>query len=769
MRIVSRQYWVRGVFLCFIFACLLFWVLSLIYPLKVEIEYSSIVTDKDGTILHAFLTSDDKWRMKTELSEISDELKQAIVYKEDKYFYYHFGVNPIALGRAFFNNAVYRKRTSGASTITMQVARLLAPKKRTYLNKVVEMFRAMQLEWRYSKDEILQLYLNLVPYGSNLEGVKSASVLYFEKSPQHLSLAEVTCLAVIPNRPTSLRLGKNNLRIEKVRNKWLKRFQENEVFPNQNIVDALDEPLTVHRHESPKKAPHFSYRMQQENPHLDIIKTNLDIEAQSVLQQLTKNYVRRLKGFQIENASVMVINNETMAVEAYIGSADFQNAKDGGQVDGIRSVRSPGSTLKPLVYAKGFDRGLLTPKYVLQDVPLNYGGYAPLNFDKTFRGTVTTEDALALSLNVPAVWILNQLTPKTLINTLKQARFQQILKDQNKLGLSVALGGCGVTLEELCGLYASFAHQGKYATPLFLQTDTLEKQQVLFSPEAAFLTTEILTQVQRPDFPSSFAESAGLPRIAWKTGTSYGRRDAWSVGYNEKYTIGVWVGNFSGQGVPELMGARMAAPLLFEIFTYLDKQTNPQWNIPADHLDYRWVCSESGLLPEHFCDNTVLDVYIPMVSTNKKCAHLKYVWVAKDSTVSYCTACMPASGYTKALYPNLSMEMLAYQRDYHIPFTAIPSHNGECERLFTENAPKITSLTNGLKYYVDQDDNVELKLQCQTANDVEQVYWFINDRFYKTAKATASLFFTPTDHEVKVSCADDKGRHEDIFIRVVYF
>ncbi len=766
---ISFKKWSKVTLLFCLLSILIFAVLNIIYPLKVNIEYSTIITDKNDKVLHTFLTSDDKWRMKTELSEISDQLKEAIIFKEDKYFYQHFGVNPIALGRAVFNNVVYGKRTSGASTITMQVARLLNPKERTYWHKLVEMFRATQLEWQYSKDEILQLYLNLVPYGSNLEGVKSASILYFEKSPQHLSLAEITCLAVIPNRPTSLRLGRNNELIKKVRNKWLKRFERERVFPNNIVEDALTEPLEVERHDSPKYAPHFCYRMKRTYPHLDIIKTNLDFEKQTVIQELTKNHVESLKGFEIQNGAVLVINNQTMEVEAYIGSADFNNKNDGGQVDGIRSVRSPGSTLKPLIYAKSFDLGLLTPKSMVQDVPLNYDGYAPQNFDKQFNGKVTAEYALAQSLNIPAVWLLYKIRPKRLISTLKQARFKQILADQNKLGLSLALGGCGVSLEEMCGLYSSFANQGIYTSPLFLKSDSLSQKQALITPQSTFLMTDILTQVERPDLPIVFAERAGLPRIAWKTGTSYGRRDAWSIGYNEKYTIGVWVGNFSGQGVPELTGASMAAPLLFEIFTYIDRQTKTNWNIEPEGLDYRWVCSQSGQVPEDFCEHKILDTFIPTISNNRKCTHLKYMWVSEDEKISYCTECLPSQNYQKKLYDNLSMEMLAYYRDHHLPFAEIPPHNPKCERLFEENAPKITSLTNGLQYYLDKNDNTELMLQCQAANDVEKVYWFINDRFYQAASATHPLFFTPTDHLVKVSCADDKGRNEDVRIKVVYF
>ncbi len=380
---------------------ILFFLLSWIFPVPSKIEYSTIITDDKGEVIHAFLAKDQQWRMKTELNEISPLLRKTIIEKEDKYFYQHPGINLFAMGRAFIKNIFRLKRTSGASTITMQVARALEPKKRTYLNKGIEMFRALQLEVKYSKDEILQLYLNLVPYGGNIEGVKSASILYFKKNPDHLSLAEITALSIIPNRPSTLIIGRNNDLIVKERNRWLQKFSADKVFTQKEIKDALDEPLTAVRGTIPSYIPHLSYKLKKHGG--DIIKTHIEMNTQFKIEKLVADYSRILTLKNIRNAAVVVIDNQTHNVTAYVGSANFKDTADAGQVNGAAAIRQPGSTLKPLLYGLCIDEGLLTPKTIISDVSVNYQGYAPENYDKKFNGYVSMEYALEHSLNIPAV------------------------------------------------------------------------------------------------------------------------------------------------------------------------------------------------------------------------------------------------------------------------------------------------------------------------------------------------------------------------------
>lgn len=755
---------VKRAFIFFLSCLLLFFILNWIFPVRTGIEYSTIITDEQGQVLHAFLTRDQKWRFKTELSEISPLLRKTIIEKEDKYFYRHPGVNVLAVIRAAFNNIIHRKRTSGASTITMQVARLLEPKRRTWWNKVVEMFRALQLEWKLSKEEILQLYLNLVPYGSNIEGVKSASELYLKKAPDHLSLAEITALSIIPNRPSSLIPGKHNDRIILERNKWLKRFAEEKVFTQKEIEVALNEPLNIRRNSVPRYIPHLALKLKKQGG--DIIKTNIKLNTQLKIEKLVADYSHALQLNGIRNAAVIVIDNRTHKVISYIGSYNFSDTADGGQVNGAAAIRQPGSTLKPLLYGLCMDEGLLTPKMMLTDVAVNFQGYAPENYDRKFNGFVTMEYALEHSLNIPAVKSLQQLGKDYFIKKLVLCDFKQIEKDQRKLGLSLILGGCGATLEELTGLYSSFANEGMYIQPSYADHIGRYKKMRILSTASTFMLNEILSKVNRPDFPINWQATEHMPKIAWKTGTSYGRRDAWSIGYNKHYTVGVWAGNFSGTGVADLSGANNATPLLFRIFNTIDYDSDEEWfQMPKD-CESRIVCSETGLPPNDQCTNLITDYFIPLISSNKKCDNLQEIAVSNDEKISFCKDCMPEKGYKKKYYKILPTEIQLFFDDNKIAYQKIPPHNPDCSKIFKESGPMITSPVNGSEYLISKKDPEPLQLVCQAAPDVSKVYWYINNKFFKASEAKTKQFFIPDEGPVKISCTDDKGRNRDIWITV---
>ncbi len=801
--------WIRATAIVMAAAFVIFLILNWVFPLPDRIEYSTIVTDDKGEVVHAFLTSDQQWRMKTELSEISPLLRKTIIEKEDKYFYYHPGINLLAMARAFFRNIIHMRRTSGASTITMQVARRLEPKKRTYWNKLREMFRALQLEWKYSKDEILQLYLNEVPYGGNIEGVKSASVLYFKKDPDHLSLAEITALSVIPNRPSSLVIGRNNDRIVAERNKWLRRWAREKIFTEKTIEDALSEPLTASRGETPDFIPQLSWKLKKKGG--DIIHTTIALNMQRKVEKLVKDYSRNLALKNIRNSAVIVIDNQTHRVVSYVGSADFRDSLDGGQVNGAAAVRQPGSTLKPLLYGLCIDEGLLTPRMMIMDVPVNYEGYIPENYDRRFNGYVTMEYALEHSLNIPAVKSLKALGKDKLIRRLGQCDFQQVKKDQSKLGLSMILGGCGATLEEMTGLYSIFANGGKYVRPVYTVdsgvagagaggvgaggaagagkaggaadgaggaramgaggaagTGVSGAGETILSPAATYMINEILSKVNRPDFPLTWESTLHLPKIAWKTGTSYGRRDAWSIGYNKRYTVGVWVGNFSGLGIPELSGANVATPLLFTVFNTIDYDDDGSWFAQPADCDVRTVCSETGQPPADRCTQLVTDYFIPLVSPSKKCDNMEEILVSADEKMSYCRVCLPSAGYKKKWYKVVPPEMKDYYENNRITYVPVPPHNPSCEKVFREGAPVVTSPSNGNEYLINKKDPQPLQLRCRAGNDVGKVYWYINNKFFKTADAGGRQFFIPEEGPVKISCTDDKGRNKDIWIRVRY-
>jgi len=747
-------------------AIVIFFILSWIFPLRDKIEYSTIITDSKGEVINAYLTKDQKWRMKTELNEISPLLRKTIIAKEDKYFYSHPGINPVAMVKAFFKNVFRMKTASGASTITMQVARALEHRKRNIGSKIIETFRAFQLELKYSKREILQMYLNLVPYGGNIEGVKSASILYFNKNPDHLSLAEITALSIIPNRPSSLVIGKNNHLIIQERNKWLKRFADENVFSKKETEDAAAEPLTASRATVPHFLPHLSYKLKMRGE--VIVPTNIIMNTQIKTEKLVEDYVRTLRLKNIKNAAVVVINNKTHKVITYVGSSDFHDTTDGGQVNGAAAIREPGSTLKPLLYGLCIDEGLETPKMVVTDVGVNYSGYAPENYDKKFNGYVTVEYALEHSLNIPAVKSLGLLGKDKLILKLANCDFKQVKKDQNKLGLSMILGGCGATLEELTGLFSAFANDGIYIAPSYTQNDTNQVPKKIISAAADYMITDILSRVNRPDFPLNWQATEHMPKIAWKTGTSYGRRDAWSIGYNKNYTIGVWVGNFSGVGVADLSGGNVATPLLFKIFNTVDYDSDAGWFDLPDDCEQRKVCSETGLLPTDHCSNIVMDYFIPMISSTKQCDNWEETMVSADEKISYCKNCVPDAGYKKKWYRMIDPEMQAWMEENKMVYEKMPPHNPNCEKIFKEGVPVITSPNNNTEYLINKKDREPLQLTCKTSNDVTKVYWYINNKFYKASSAAEKQFFVPDEGPVKISCTDDKGRNKNIWITVKY-
>ncbi|HKP32300.1 MAG TPA: penicillin-binding protein 1C [Chitinophagaceae bacterium] len=755
---------------------LLFFLLNWIFPVPDKIEYSTIITDNKGEVIHAYLSKDEQWRMKTEMNEISPLLKKTIIEKEDKYFYSHPGVNFLSLSKATFRNIFRWKRVSGASTITMQVARALEPKRRTYFNKIIEMFRAFQLEWKYSKEEILQMYMNLLPYGGNIQGVKAASILYFGKNPDHLSLAEITALSIIPNRPSSLVIGKTNEKIVEERNRWLKKFEADKVFTHKEIEDALNEPLTASRGVVPKLLPHLAYKLKKSGS--NIIYTNVNMNTQFKVEKLVKDYSRNMKMKGIHNAAVVIVDNQTHKVIAYVGSADFEDRSDGGQVNGAAAIRQPGSTLKPLLFGLCFDEGLLTPRKIITDVSVNYDGYAPENYDTKFNGYVSTSFALEHSLNIPAVKGLRLLGKDKFVNELVRCDFNQIARDRQKLGLSMILGGCGTTLEELTALYSAFANDGVYVQPQLtsakpsLKSDSIKSSfrgKRILSSASAFMVNDILSKVNRPDFPISWQSTEHLPKIAWKTGTSYGRRDAWSIGYNKKFTVGVWVGNFSGVGVADLSGTNSATPLLFKIFNSIAYDSDEEWFTQPEDCALRLVCSETGMVPGETCTDLVSDYYIPLVSSTAVCNNVQELMVSADEKISYCKECVPENGYRKKSYKLIAPEMQQFFEEHDIAYQKIPPHNPDCQKIFKENAPMITFPVNGTEYLINKKEPEPLQLTCNTSNDVQQVYWYINNKFYKTTPVKTKQFFVPDEGPVKISCTDDKGRNRDIWIRVKYY
>jgi penicillin-binding protein 1C len=723
-----------------------------------------MMTDRGGEPIHIKLTPDEKWRLYLMPREVTPLMEKVILAKEDNWFYYHPGVNPFAVARAATRNLFSGRRTSGASTITMQVARLLHPRERTLISKIIEMFRATQLEWHFSKKEILRLYLNLAPYGGNIEGLAAASRLYLDKAPDHLSLAEITAFSVIPNRPNSLTPGRQNETIIKERNRWLTWMAGKKIFSPKEIEDALQEPFDAIRQSPPRMAPHLAQKLIKTQK--GEIHSTLHLNHQRMVEKITSDYVQGIRLQGIHNAAVIVVNNATREVLAYVGSADFFDSTDAGQVNGAKAWRQPGSTLKPLVYGLALDAGLVTPKKIIADVPVNYQGYVPENFDLKFTGQVSMEYALMHSLNIPAVNMLHAIGKEKMIRTLVQCGFEQVRRDQQKLGLSLILGGCGTSLEELTGLYCAMANNGDFKPLQYtMATDTVAQTRIL-TKAACFMLHETLNKIDRPDLPINWSATESLPRIAWKTGTSYGRRDAWSIGYNKTFTIGVWVGNFSGAPNPGLSGATVATPLLFRLFNAIDRQSHTDWYEPPSGIDQRIVCAETGMPANHFCDQRILDYFIPLVSDMEPCNNRMEVMLSHDQKISFCATCVPTGGYIKKWFTVLPPEVQAFKINTHPKYEAIPPHNPACTLVWAEKGPIIQSPKHNAEYLLSKEHPEPLLLQCQSDADVLMVHWYINNKHYKTAPAREKVFFMPEEGNIKISCTDDKGRNRDARIVV---
>lgn len=763
----KKWFWVKVSPFCLFFSFLL---LDLLLPLPAPKPYSQVIRAKDGTMLCAYLTPDQKWRLQTHTAEIQPEMITAILAKEDSWFYWHYGVNPVALVRALGQNIFSGKRKSGASTITMQLARMAAPKSRTYGNKLAEIFRAIQYEWHYTKQEILEMYLSYLPYGGNIEGVHSAAYLFFNTPPQKLSLSQCVLLAVIPNRPNSLRLDRVSDAPLAMRDKWLKRFQQDKIFASNEIAAALEEKVSIQRFAIENKTPHLCQMLHSTHKETEI-DSYLDLNKQEICQKLLAQHVQRITPFGITNGAVLVVDNQTHKVVAYCGSADFQNVARKGQVNGVTAIRSPGSALKPAVYALGFDMGLITPKMKLPDVPGNFSGYSPDNFDMQFRGYVTVHTALSHSLNLPPVWLLEDVGYNNLIQLLEKAGFSDIRKRKEKLGYSVALGGCGVTLEEITRFYSSFALGGNMHELIYTQKDSLRqaKPVPLFSPATAYLIGSILSDLERPDIPQMYVDATKMPKIAWKTGTSYGKRDAWSIGYSPRYTVGVWMGNMDGKGAPELTGAVIATPLLIDIFNAVDYNPTDKWFVKPEAVDRRTVCAESGMLPGPECTQLTQDLYIRKVSPLKNCDLYKPFYVNESKTMEYCPACKPSEGYITHIYPVYPPEVALWMTQNHIGFDKVPPHNPACTIQSNGSGPKILSPATRNQYYIESNSGQQVLLQAATDAQTHRIHWYINGQYYKTVAPEEKVFYPPTPGRMQVTCVDERGRKSEVIVTIVMY
>jgi penicillin-binding protein 1C len=548
-------------------ASLATWWIILLGPALVGegLAFSTLVVDRDGKLLRPYATPEGRWRLPATRESVDPRFLDLLLAYEDKRFGAHHGIDPVGLGRAFSQLLVNGRIVSGASTITMQVARLLEPRtERSFTAKLRQMVRAVEIERTLSKDEILALYLSLAPYGGNLEGVRAASLAYFGKEPRRLTLGEAAMLVALPQSPEQRRPDRSLDAARNARDRVLDRVAAAGVVPRDEIARAKLEPVPDGRKPMPMLAPHAADAVVAAAPDRGFHRLTIDATLQRNLEELARDRARAL-GPDISLA-ILAVDNATGEVLARVASADYFDTRRAGQVDMTQAVRSPGSTLKPFIYGLGFEDGLIHPDTLIEDRPVRFGGYAPENFDLTFQGTVTVRRALQLSLNVPAVAVLDRVGASRFAARLEQAGGSFVLPPGEVPGLAMGLGGVGVKLTDLVALYVGLARQGT-TVPLMeraASTDEPPLQRRLLDPAAAWYVGSILIGTPPP-------ENAAGGRIAFKTGTSYGYRDAWAVGFDGKRTIGVWVGRADGAPVPGLVGRVAAAPILFDAFARTGK------------------------------------------------------------------------------------------------------------------------------------------------------------------------------------------------------
>ncbi|WDA46554.1 penicillin-binding protein 1C [Fusobacterium nucleatum] len=551
-----------------------------------EINYSKVVLDRKGEILSVFLNSEEEFHIKYD-GEVPETLKTAVINYEDKKFYSHSGVDYPRILKSFFNNMTGRKKM-GASTISMQVVKLLEPKKRTYFNKLVEVVKAYKLESEFSKEEILKIYLNNVPYGSNIVGYSGAIKMYFNKEVKDLSYAEATLLAVLPNSPGILNLKKNNDKLEAKRNRLLKTLLDRKLIDERQYKFSLLEkfPNKIYYYE--KKAPQFSIFLKNKYPE-KIIKSTLDYNLQKKLEKIVHDYSNAMKDVGINNAAVLVVNNKTKEVLAYVASQDFYDKRNNGEIDGLQAKRSPASLLKPFLFALSIDDGLIVPDSIYPDVPIYFGNFYPKNSSNTFTGMVKIEEALIKSLNIPFVKLLSDYGVD---------RFYYFLENNDnypedrfdKYGLSLILGTREMRPVDIGKLYIGLANYGKVSNLKYTLTEDKPKEYQQFSRGASYLTLETLSRVVRPGNEKLYSEQRP---ISWKTGTSYGMKDAWSVGVSPDYTVLVWLGNFNQKSIFSLSGVETAGNLLFKVFNIVDINSKT-FEKPTDDLKEIEIDEKTG-------------------------------------------------------------------------------------------------------------------------------------------------------------------------------
>lgn len=733
-------------------------------------DYSTVVQDRNGEFLRVFLNSNEQWFLPPGASDtIPYKLKKAVTYYEDEYFKQHFGVNPGSLVRAAWQNVKAGHVVSGASTITMQVSRLRKPKKRNFLNKILEMVDAVRLECHYTKEEIIQMYLNHAPYGGNIIGYQAASYKYFGKAPRKLTWGESATLSVLPNAPGLISPATDPKKLEEKRNFLLNKLLEKELIDTNTFQLSKMEIIPQQVMPFEFYAPHLTRRLNKKHgDSRELIQTTLDIELQKVVSDLTSDHLAYLHQLGISNGAVIVAETQTGKVRSYIGSKNFFERNSEGQVDGVISPRSSGSLLKPFLYALSMDEGIVLPKTLMKDVPTYFNAFSPSNANEKFMGVVRAEEALVKSLNVPAVRLLNTYGLHQFYSFLETAGISTLFRTADDYGLPLIIGGSEVTLWDMASMFRGLGQYGEFSDLKVLgeEREKAEKNSsTLISPGACYLTLEVLKDLQRPGVEMFWEQYSVQHPVAWKTGTSYGHKDAWAVGVSPQWTIAVWIGNFSGEGNVNLSGTRSAGPLLFDIFNHLPHNPDLKWfHKPRQHLTKVELCRETGFLASTNCEHTVyVDAPIDMKPL-KMCPYHKKIFVDKEEKYRVCSRCWEEGHHGKKVlqYPP---RIATFLRSRGQVTPKLPPHKPSCPATHKDKTLQIVYPEANAKIWIPRDfrgKKQKLILRAAHIKEEATLFWYLDERYLgKTiSEHTRAVDISPGWHTLYV--VDKSGNRDEM-------
>ena len=723
-----------------------------------HVPYSTVVTDRNEELLGARIASDGQWRFPPR-NTTPEKIKECLITFEDKHFYHHWGVNPFAIGRAFYQNVKNKRIVSGGSTLTMQTIRLARNESRTFREKLIEMIWATRLEFRASKEEILSMYISHAPFGGNVVGLDAAAWRYFGHSADDLSWAESAMLAVLPNAPAMIHLSKGRKTLLDKRNRLLKQLLEKKTIDSSTYELAISEPLPDEPHTLPHIAPYLVSRFYQER-NGEYSRSTINKGIQTQVEDLAERWSNEFGRSDIRNLAILVIDIPSNQVVAYCGNVHFDRKQGGNQVDVIQAPRSTGSILKPFLYYAMLQEGSLLPDMLLPDVPVNINGFTPQNFSMQFEGAVPASEALARSLNIPAVTMLQRYGVPKFHSFLQQIGLKTINRSSSHYGLSLILGGAEATLWDVTNAYAmmgrSLLQLPQRSCSLLLPTSRITESTDPFQPGAVWQTFDALKEVNRPE-EIDWKSIPSMQTIAWKTGTSYGFRDAWAVGVTPRYAVGVWVGNATGEGKPGLVGAQTAGPVLFDIFNLLPASS--WFTRPTGIFVEAEVCRKSGHLKGRFCDETDTLLVLPAGLRTEACPYHHLVTLSADESQRIYENCANTEPTLQKSWFTLPPVWEWYYKQHHPEYKPLPPFKAGCGEDTFQPMQFIYPPMNARIKLPKQLDGSKGFLTVELAhnNPNATVFWHLDETYQAQTQDFHKISLQPAAGKHSLTAVDGEG------------